>query len=91
MFDGFFSGIFGGFVAPVIGRLIKRYRYRTIFLLSGVMANVVLFAHSCRMYGFSKTIENLTSHAVIWPEFLLFVVAGGLAMLIAWTNSVHES
>ncbi|HWW06823.1 hypothetical protein [Collimonas sp.] len=90
MFDGFWSGIFGGLFGPAISQWLIRFKYWVIFVVATVTVHVASFIQDCLEYGvtvaFERSINLLSKPAGIFAP----IAIGLLAVFVAFVGSLSK-
>jgi len=81
MFDGFWSGIFGGLFGPAIAQWLSRFKYWVIFLVATLATQVFYFAAGVKAKGLKAAVEIVFMSGF---DPLFFLVPMGIGLLVVF-------
>jgi hypothetical protein len=84
LIDGFWSGIFGGLIAPILSHTRRRFKYVTIFLVSVILANVFSFIAGVWIVGWKMAWQRTIEDGLTWVGILVPISIGLLVVLIVF-------
>lgn len=87
MFDGFWSGIFGGVVAPVLSKWLQKFRYTTIFLCGSALTCLSLFVAIGLAIGWGETFRTFFALKSGITVILVSFGIGCCSVFVVWINS----
>lgn len=87
MIDGFWSGVIGGTVVPIIAVYLGRFGYLLLFSLSALIAWLGLFVTGIYMVGLDKSIHAFFSGKQ-FGVIAFSVGLGAVVVFFVWINSI---
>lgn len=91
MFDGFWHGIFGGLIGPVVAQWMRRFRYWVIFLVTTVSMHIGFLILASYEKGFQFAIQAMWKSIFTIEAILATVGVGLIAVFIAFVGSFSAS
>ena len=89
MFDGFWSGIFGGLFGPAIALWLSRFKYWMIFLVAMMTTYMGLFVAGIYSKGLQFATEAMLKN-ILTPVGILFPMGIGVfAVFVAFIGSLN--
>lgn len=82
MFDGFWSGIFGGFFGPAIVQFLRRFRLRVIFVASALGMELFIFFAGVWTKGWELAWHRMIEMAITPLGILLPLGTGALCVVV---------
>ncbi|MBB5457799.1 hypothetical protein [Paraburkholderia sp. Cpub6] len=80
MFDGFWSGVFGGLFGPAISRWLGRYTFWKVFVISLTGIYALMFLIASFKLGVAHAIKTISAIILTIPGFFAPVgIAAALA------------
>jgi preprotein translocase subunit SecF len=89
MFDGFWSGIFGGLFGRAIAQWMSRFKYWVIFSVAMVTVHVVAFIHDWLKVGIDLAIKRTIEFTFTPVGILAPMGIGLLAVFVAIIGSLN--
>jgi hypothetical protein len=90
MFDGFWSGIFGGLFGPAIAQWMGKFKYWVVFLVAMMSAHLGLFVAGVYARGLQFAIK-VTLRDTFTPVGILVPMGIGLlAVFVAFVGSLNN-
>jgi hypothetical protein len=90
MFDGFWSGILGGFVGPRIARVLRRFKYSTLFLAGAIGTLGALFVGVALKKGWEFAWAALLANAATPTGILLPIGGGAFCVFLVWIYTIGQ-
>ena len=87
MFDGFWSGIIGDFVAPYIFPVLRRFKYTTIFFAGIIGSYVLVFVAGVWVVGSEATLRAMLEIAPTPFGILVAMGCGAFWTFAVWVHS----
>ena len=89
MFDGFWSGIFGGLFGPAIAKWLNKFKYWMIFLVMMLSTHIGFFIAGAYARGFPFAVQAVCKYTFT-PVGILFPVGVGIfAVIVAFLGSLN--
>src|ERR1700693_4671511 len=89
MFDGFWSGIFGGLFGTAIAQWLSRFKYWMIFLISTVTVHVISFVQDWLEFGTTAAINKATNLLSKPVGIFAPIAIGLLVAFVAFVGSLN--
>jgi len=89
MFDGFWSGIFGGLFGPTIALWLSRFKYWVTFLLAMMSMHMGLFVALIYSNGLRFAIDSMLKNTFTLVGIFVPVCGGLFAVLLAFLGSIN--
>lgn len=90
MFDGFWSGIFGGLFGPALATWLSRYRYWAVFVTATLGVHVSVFAIVCYKAGWSFAVQVLLEKTFTPEGILVPMGIGLLVVMVAFVGTLNN-
>ncbi len=90
MFDGFWSGMFGGLFGPALATWLSRYRYWTIFVTATLGVHVSVFAIVGYKEGWSFAVQVLVEKTFTPAGILAPMAIGLVAVMVAFVGTLNS-
>lgn len=81
MFDGFWSGVFGGIFGPALVRWVGKYKYLTVFAIVAVGVHIVAFAQDCMDAGLHVALARAREFTFTPVGIFVPMAMGALAVI----------
>jgi dipeptide/tripeptide permease len=88
MFDGFWSGIFGGMFGPAIAQWMSRFKYWVIFLVATMSTHIGVFVAVLYADGLTFAIDAMLKNTLTPVGILVPMGIGLLAVFVAFVGSL---
>jgi len=89
MFDGFWYGLFEGFLGPSFAQWLNRFKYWTIFLVTTLITQVCFFMIGVKEKGLNEAIKIVFMSGFDPLFFLVPMGIGFLAVFVAFIGSIN--
>ena len=90
MFNGFWSGIFGGFIAPMVAPLLRRYGYRAIFITAVFGTYLFIFVPGIWRDGWHASLPRIIQFILTSVGIFLPIGVGLAAVVVVLINVPGE-
>ena len=89
MFDGFWSGIFGGLFGPAVALWLSRFKYWAVFLVATLSVHVYIFVLGWLDTNFLSSFKRGVTFACTSTGFFAPMIIGVLAVFVAFIGSLN--
>lgn len=91
MFDGFWSGIFGGLFGPPLAKWLSKFRYWMIFFTTTISVHGIAFIQDWMTTDFKSAWHRSAEMAFTIPGFMAPIGIGLLAVLGVFIGSLGSA
>ncbi len=89
MFDGFWSGIFGGLFGPALATWLSRFRYWTVFVTATLGVHISAFIVVAYKEGWNYAVKVLLEQTLTPVGILVPMGIGLLAVMVAFIGHLN--
>lgn len=90
MFDGFWSGMFGGLFGPALATWLSRYRYWAVFVTATLGVHVIAFAVGAYEKGVAFAIQVMLEKTFTPVGILVPMGIGLLVVMVAFVGTLNN-
>jgi hypothetical protein len=90
MFDGFWSGIFGGLFGPTISQWLSRFKYWVVFLSAIGGMHLIFFVLGSYERGVRFAVQSFLKNIFTIESIVASVGIGLLAVIVAFVGSLNQ-